>query len=161
MRISLCINHLNVWPSSSSSQPSHPLVIMASPKILVLGATGPAGICLLRELLHRKHATRAYARNPSKIPEDLITNPLLEVLEYLLYPQLWLLGSYYRLISASRWSKSDERHRQAGLRSCQVQLGPVPFEARWLVDCAESSAPEWIQTMPAVSKSSIVKVKGE
>lgn len=33
--------------------------------------------------------------------------------------------------------------------------------ARWLVDCAESGAPEWIRKMPAVSKSSIAKVKGE
>jgi putative NADH-flavin reductase len=52
---------------------------MAGDKILVLGATGPAGICLLRELLYREHATIAYVRNPSKIPSELVANPLLEV----------------------------------------------------------------------------------
>jgi putative NADH-flavin reductase len=52
---------------------------MAGDKILVLGATGPAGICLIRELLHRKHATIAYVRNPSKVPQDLASSPLLEV----------------------------------------------------------------------------------
>ena len=34
---------------------------------------------MLRELLHRKHATIVYARNPSKIPEELVSNSLLEV----------------------------------------------------------------------------------
>ncbi|MBE3048023.1 hypothetical protein IMZ48_37045, partial [Candidatus Bathyarchaeota archaeon] len=52
---------------------------MAAPPVLVFGGTGPAGICLLRELLHRNHATRVYARNPDKIPADLASNPLLEV----------------------------------------------------------------------------------
>lgn len=52
---------------------------MAGDKILVFGATGPAGIVLLRELLHRKLPVLAYCRTPSKIPEDLSSNPLLEV----------------------------------------------------------------------------------
>jgi len=52
---------------------------MAGGKVLVFGGTGPAGICLLRELLHRQHETIAFARNPSKIPEELVNNPLLEV----------------------------------------------------------------------------------
>jgi putative NADH-flavin reductase len=52
---------------------------MAGSKILVLGGTGPAGICLLRELVYRKHATIVYARNPSKIPEDLANHELIEV----------------------------------------------------------------------------------
>jgi putative NADH-flavin reductase len=52
---------------------------MAGSKILVFGGTGPAGICLLRELLHRKHQVIAYVRNASKIPEDLASNPQLEV----------------------------------------------------------------------------------
>ncbi|PSK33494.1 hypothetical protein B9Z65_7381 [Elsinoe australis] len=54
---------------------------MAGQKILVLGATGPAGICLLRELIHRQHYTIAYARNPSKIPEDLTSSPYLETVK--------------------------------------------------------------------------------
>jgi len=56
---------------------------MAKGKILVFGGTGPAGICLLRELLFREHETIAFARNPAKIPEDLASNPLLEVSLYL------------------------------------------------------------------------------
>jgi nucleoside-diphosphate-sugar epimerase len=52
---------------------------MAGEKILVLGGTGKAGICLLRELLFRNHATVVYCRNPSKLPTDLYPNPLLEV----------------------------------------------------------------------------------
>jgi putative NADH-flavin reductase len=56
---------------------------MSSPskpeRVLVLGATGPAGVCLLRELLHRQHYSIAYVRNPSKVPADLAANPLLEV----------------------------------------------------------------------------------
>lgn len=48
-------------------------------KILVFGGTGPAGICLLRELLYRDHDVIAYARSPSKVPEDLRANPRLEV----------------------------------------------------------------------------------
>jgi hypothetical protein len=52
---------------------------MVGSKILVLGGTGPSGICLLRELLYRQHPIIVYARNPSKIPEDLVSNPLLEV----------------------------------------------------------------------------------
>lgn len=52
---------------------------MGGSKILVLGGTGPAGICLLRELVYRKHATVVYARNPSKIPNDMASHPLIEV----------------------------------------------------------------------------------
>jgi hypothetical protein len=52
---------------------------MADPKVLVLGGTGPAGICLLRELVHRNCATFVYARNPSKIPDDIRDNKIIEV----------------------------------------------------------------------------------
>lgn len=51
---------------------------MAASNILVLGATGPAGICVLRELLLRHHPTVAYVRNASKLPDDLLKNPLLK-----------------------------------------------------------------------------------
>ncbi|PKS11136.1 hypothetical protein jhhlp_002897 [Lomentospora prolificans] len=54
---------------------------MANQHVLVFGATGPAGICLLRELLYRQHPTIAYVRNPSKIPEDLVPDPLLTVVK--------------------------------------------------------------------------------
>ncbi|RYP79506.1 hypothetical protein DL769_002925 [Monosporascus sp. CRB-8-3] len=54
---------------------------MVGDKVLVFGATGPAGICLLRELLFRNHPTIAYVRNPSKIPTELSANPLLEIVK--------------------------------------------------------------------------------
>ncbi|KAF4415003.1 hypothetical protein F53441_14679 [Fusarium austroafricanum] len=54
---------------------------MAGNKVLVLGGTGPAGICVVRELLHRKIGTIVFCRNPSKIPEDLANNALLEVVK--------------------------------------------------------------------------------
>ncbi|KAH6637323.1 hypothetical protein F5144DRAFT_629232 [Chaetomium tenue] len=52
---------------------------MAGDAVLVLGATGPSGICVVRELLHRNHRTIAYVRSPEKIPDDLKSNPLLEI----------------------------------------------------------------------------------
>ncbi|KAH6720144.1 hypothetical protein BKA61DRAFT_640567 [Leptodontidium sp. MPI-SDFR-AT-0119] len=54
---------------------------MAGTKILVLGGTGPAGICVIRELIYRKHELIVYARTPSKIPSDLASNPLLEIIQ--------------------------------------------------------------------------------
>ncbi|KAF3003837.1 hypothetical protein E8E14_003355 [Neopestalotiopsis sp. 37M] len=54
---------------------------MAGDKILVFGGTGPAGICLLRELVLRNHAAIVYARNPAKLPADLANHPLLEVIK--------------------------------------------------------------------------------
>ncbi|KAH8900732.1 NAD(P)-binding protein [Thozetella sp. PMI_491] len=54
---------------------------MSGSKVLVLGGTGPAGICLLRELIYRNHAAVVYARNPNKIPAELASNPLLEIVK--------------------------------------------------------------------------------
>ncbi|KAG4271548.1 hypothetical protein FPRO04_10839 [Fusarium proliferatum] len=54
---------------------------MPSLTVLVLGGTGPAGICPLRELLHRKHKVVAYARSPQNIPRDLIADPSLEIIK--------------------------------------------------------------------------------
>lgn len=53
---------------------------MAGDKILVLGGTGLAGVCLIRELLHRQHGTVVFARNPAKLPEEFVSNKLLEVI---------------------------------------------------------------------------------
>ena len=47
--------------------------------VLVLGATGPAGLCLLRELVSRQHQIVVYARSPQKIPQELSENNLLTV----------------------------------------------------------------------------------
>ncbi|KAH6845824.1 hypothetical protein B0I37DRAFT_417334 [Chaetomium sp. MPI-CAGE-AT-0009] len=52
---------------------------MAGDTVLVLGATGPSGICVVRELLYRNHRTIAYVRSPQKVPEDLKSKPLLEI----------------------------------------------------------------------------------
>ncbi|KAK7214639.1 hypothetical protein V2G26_002642 [Clonostachys chloroleuca] len=54
---------------------------MTIEKVLVLGATGPSGISLLRELLHRKYSTVAYVRSPSKIPDDISSNSKLTVIK--------------------------------------------------------------------------------
>ncbi|KAF3034366.1 hypothetical protein E8E11_002977 [Didymella keratinophila] len=54
---------------------------MSPSKVLVLGGTGPAGICVLRELLYRSHPVVAYARSPSKAPLDLSSNPQLTVIK--------------------------------------------------------------------------------
>ncbi|KAH6898894.1 hypothetical protein B0T10DRAFT_525872 [Thelonectria olida] len=54
---------------------------MSGSHILVLGGTGPAGTCLIRELLYREHPTIAYVRNPSKIPHDLSSSPLLQIIK--------------------------------------------------------------------------------
>ena len=56
-------------------------MIMSSSKVLVLGSTGPAGICVLRELLYRNHSVIAYARSPSKVPTDLTSDPQLTVVK--------------------------------------------------------------------------------
>jgi putative NADH-flavin reductase len=55
-------------------------------KVLVFGGSGPTGICLLRELAYRNHNAIAYVRNPSKIPDDLKANPLIEVHHPKYYP---------------------------------------------------------------------------
>ncbi|KAK3377324.1 hypothetical protein B0T24DRAFT_701742 [Lasiosphaeria ovina] len=49
--------------------------------VLVFGATGPSGLCIVRESLHRGHHTIAYVRNPAKFPEDLAANPELEIIQ--------------------------------------------------------------------------------
>jgi putative NADH-flavin reductase len=51
---------------------------MAGSKILVLGATGPTGINVLRELIHRKQPAVVYARSPSKIPSEISQSPFIE-----------------------------------------------------------------------------------
>jgi len=56
---------------------------MPGSKVLVFGGTGPAGICLLRELLFRGHETVLFVRSPTKVPEDLRLNPHLEVGHFL------------------------------------------------------------------------------
>lgn len=52
---------------------------MPGTSVLVLGGTGPAGICLIRELLHRGISTTVYARNPSKLPKEIASSRLIDV----------------------------------------------------------------------------------
>jgi putative NADH-flavin reductase len=52
---------------------------MPGSKVLILGSTGPAGICLLRELIYRNHQVVAYTRSPNKIPKDILSSHLIEV----------------------------------------------------------------------------------
>ena len=52
---------------------------MAGSKILVLGGTGPSGINVLRELVHRKLSAVVYARTPSKIPDEVAQSQYIEV----------------------------------------------------------------------------------
>ncbi|KAK1836104.1 hypothetical protein QBC39DRAFT_378225 [Podospora conica] len=63
--------------ATTAPEQQTPLSPPSPKKILVLGGTGPAGILLIRELLHRNHPTLILARTPSKIPASLLSNPLL------------------------------------------------------------------------------------
>jgi putative NADH-flavin reductase len=47
-------------------------------KVLILGATGPTGILTVREALNHGHSVTIYARNPAKIPSDIMESPVLK-----------------------------------------------------------------------------------
>ena len=47
--------------------------------VLVLGGTGPAGLCLLRELILAGCEAVVYARDPAKIPDDIASNGYIKV----------------------------------------------------------------------------------
>lgn len=68
---------------------------MAGDYILVLGATGPSGICLIRELVHRRIKAIAYARTPSKLPEDVADSPFIEV--YIDLGQICIINQRLRI----------------------------------------------------------------
>jgi putative NADH-flavin reductase len=233
---------------------------MSTSKIFVLGGTGPAGICLLRELLHRNHNVVAYARNPSKIPADLTSNPHLSIAEgeiddlkafstaikgcstvishlggsinntnisptlysdmyrntvipamrgndikriflmgtlvihrpedswslmkplVLAYLKLFARPLYQNILNVAElfenetqdldWTifriadipgESDEESWRKGREEGKVYVGPLGAKgwtmstnrsllAKWLVDAAESGAPEWVRRMPAVTR---------
>ncbi|KAJ7901528.1 hypothetical protein B0H13DRAFT_2027901 [Mycena leptocephala] len=50
-------------------------------RVIVLGATGPSGILVVKEYLkvYPEGTVIIYARNPSKLPADLISNPAVTV----------------------------------------------------------------------------------
>ncbi|KAF1357580.1 hypothetical protein EJ07DRAFT_167496 [Lizonia empirigonia] len=181
---------------------------MPTSKILALGGTGPAGICLLRELLHRNHTVVAYARSPSKIPTDLSSNPHLSVVKGEMndlntfstainscstiishlgaqitdthiapsmyadiyrktvvpamrnhgVKRIFLMGT----MAIQRPEEEDSAWRK-GREEGKLYVGPLGAKgwtmntnrsllARWLVDSAESGAPEWVRKMPAVTR---------
>jgi len=51
-------------------------------RILILGATGPTGLAVVREALARGYIAVAYVRTPSKIPAELAANKRLKVYVY-------------------------------------------------------------------------------
>jgi uncharacterized protein YbjT (DUF2867 family) len=52
---------------------------MAGKKILVLGGTGPLGVYFCQKALANGHQLTIYARNPSKLPEDVSSNAAVNV----------------------------------------------------------------------------------
>jgi len=54
---------------------------MAGKKILVLGATGPLGVYFCQKALANGHQLTIYARNPSKLPEDVSLNAAVNVIK--------------------------------------------------------------------------------
>lgn len=49
-------------------------------KIFVLGGTGPLGIYFCKEALKRGHSLVIFARNPSKLPADVLDDANVKVL---------------------------------------------------------------------------------
>ncbi|KAK1518652.1 uncharacterized protein CCOS01_11472 [Colletotrichum costaricense] len=93
---------------------------MTGIKILVLGATGPAGLPLLRELLHRQHGTIAYVRNASKIPAGLASSPLLQV-----------TPSRGAKPSSHSWSNAIERRREDNVLEHLLSSFPPYAQNDW------------------------------
>ncbi|KAI0053132.1 NAD-binding protein [Auriscalpium vulgare] len=50
-------------------------------RVVVLGATGPSGLLLVRAALAAQHTVVVYARNPSKLPADLAEHPSVTVIK--------------------------------------------------------------------------------
>jgi uncharacterized protein YbjT (DUF2867 family) len=52
---------------------------MSVKKILVLGATGPLGIYICQKALENGHQLTIYARNPTKLPNEISSNTAVKV----------------------------------------------------------------------------------
>jgi len=50
-------------------------------KILILGGTGPSGLCIIEEALARGHSLVIFARTPSKLPEEVSTHPDVSIIK--------------------------------------------------------------------------------
>lgn len=56
---------------------------MTAKKLFIIGATGPLGVFVCQEALSRGYLVRIYARNPSKLPEDVSSHAKVEVRTWL------------------------------------------------------------------------------
>ncbi|KAI9436895.1 NAD(P)-binding protein [Lactarius indigo] len=50
-------------------------------RVVILGGTGPSGICLIEEALAAKHTIVVYARNPQKLPVHLSKHPEITIVK--------------------------------------------------------------------------------
>jgi len=50
-------------------------------KLLILGGTGPSGLCVIEEALVRNHSLVIFARTPSKLPDHLSTDPNVSIVK--------------------------------------------------------------------------------
>ena len=48
--------------------------------ILVFGATGPLGVLICQEVLKHDHQLTVYARNPQKLPKDVLEHVNIKVI---------------------------------------------------------------------------------
>jgi putative NADH-flavin reductase len=55
--------------------------ILASMRVLILGATGAVGILLIREALSRSHTVVIFARSPEKLPTDISNNRAIVIIK--------------------------------------------------------------------------------
>lgn len=49
--------------------------------VLVVGATGMTGRCVVAQLLEKGHAVRTIVRSPEKLPSEVLSNPNLTIIE--------------------------------------------------------------------------------
>ncbi|KAK6608110.1 NmrA family protein [Botrytis cinerea] len=132
---------------------------MAGDKILVLGGTGPAGICVLRELVFRKHSIVVYARNPSKIPSDLATNSLIEIIKGDLLDQEALAlavapsySSFYELLFPIMRANNVRRVFAMGtlsIRRPEDKFSVIQYLVRGLMPILASAAYQTVMNIAA------------
>jgi uncharacterized protein YbjT (DUF2867 family) len=51
-----------------------------SKNILIFGATGPLGVLVCQEVLKHDHQLTVYARNPQKLPKDVLEHKNIKVM---------------------------------------------------------------------------------
>lgn len=117
-------------------------------KIALIGATGNAGACLLKELIRRGHTVTAIVRNPEKVP----AHPQVIAKKGDVYDQSGLaslLKGHDAVISSVHFAASDpkkliEAVRASGVKRYLVVGGAGSLEVapgRKLIDTPEFPAP--------------------